>query len=179
MGTFKHTMRDEQTNRCRRFCVQTAQTRMNNRTSVPLEILNFAFVLLGGFLGVERAKVATLAGLRIFLPRIKSILSGFQFSDHDELLADEGSNHSTRMRISIPRWQDFVCKRLQFPGKVLNVCRFRATMRGSKKSWRTASDFSNVAPLVWDDRITNRTNSLSLSHPRTTRRRRNGSSVPR
>jgi len=53
-------------------------------------------VLLGGFLGVERAKVATLAGLRIFLARIKSILSGFQFSDHAELLADEGSDHSTR-----------------------------------------------------------------------------------
>ena len=60
---------------------------MNNGDSVSLEILNFAFVFLGGFLCVERAKVATLAGLRIFLARIKSILSGFQFSDHDELLA--------------------------------------------------------------------------------------------
>ena len=64
--------------------------------SPALEILNFAFVFLGGFLGVERAKVATLAGLRIFLARIKSILSGFQFSEHDELLVDEGSNHLTR-----------------------------------------------------------------------------------
>jgi len=90
MRTFKHTIRDEQTNRCRRFCVTTAQTRMNNGDSMSLEILNFAFVLLGGLLSVERAKVAALAGLRIFLPRIKSILSGFQFSDHDELLVDEG-----------------------------------------------------------------------------------------
>jgi len=96
MRTFKHTIRGEQTNRSKRLCVTTAQTRMNNGDSVPLEILHFAFVLLGGFLGVERAKVATLAGLRILLARIKSILSGFQFSDQDELLADEGSNHSTR-----------------------------------------------------------------------------------
>src|SRR2546423_4931792 len=96
MRTFKHTIRDEQTNRCSRFCVQTARTRINNSSSMPLEILNFAFVLLGGCFRIERAKVATLPGLRIFLARIKSILSGFQFSDHAELLADEGSNHSTR-----------------------------------------------------------------------------------
>ena len=89
MRTFKHTIRDEQTNRCRRFCVTTAQTRMNNGDSVPLEILHFAFVLLGGFLGVERAKVATLAGLRILLARIKSILSGFQFPDHGESVCKE------------------------------------------------------------------------------------------
>src|SRR2546423_5372976 len=86
MRTFKHTIRDEQTNRCSRFCVQTARTRINNSSSMPLKILNFAFVLLGGCFRIERAKVATLPGLRIFLARIKSILSGFQFSDHDELL---------------------------------------------------------------------------------------------
>ena len=63
---------------------------MNNGDSMPLEILNFAFVLLGRFLRVERAEVAALAGLRIFLARIKSILSGFQFSDHAELRADAG-----------------------------------------------------------------------------------------
>ena len=102
MRTFKHTIRDEQTNRCRTFCVKTAQTRMNNGDSVSLEILNFAFVFLGGFLGVERAKVATLTGLRIFLARIKSILSGFQFSDHDKLLADEGLTNQPAMRITIP-----------------------------------------------------------------------------
>jgi len=67
--------------------------------SPAFEILNFAFMLLGGFLRVERAEVATLTCLRIFLARIKSILSGFQFSDHAELPADAGSNHSTRMRI--------------------------------------------------------------------------------
>ena len=53
-------------------------------------------MFLRRFFRVERAKVATLTCLRIFLARIKSILSGFQFSDHAELLADAGSNHSTR-----------------------------------------------------------------------------------
>ena len=70
--------------------------------SPAFEILNFPFVLLGGFLGVERAKVATLTCLRIFLARIKSILSGFQFSDHAELLADEGLTTQPAMRITIP-----------------------------------------------------------------------------
>jgi hypothetical protein len=69
--------------------VKDSETRMNDSSSMPLEILDLAFVLFGSFLRVERAKVATLAGLRILLTRIKSILSGFQFSDHDELLADE------------------------------------------------------------------------------------------
>ena len=47
-------------------------------------------MLLGGFLRIERAQVAALAGLWIFLSRIEAILSRFQFSDHDELLANEG-----------------------------------------------------------------------------------------
>ena len=58
--------------------------------SPAFEILYVTFVFLGGFLRVERAKIATLASLWIFLARIKSILSGFQFSDHDELPANEG-----------------------------------------------------------------------------------------
>ena len=70
--------------------------------SPAFEILHFAFVLLGGFLGVERAEVATLAGLRIFLARIKSILSGFQFSDHAVLPANEGLTIQPAMRITIP-----------------------------------------------------------------------------
>ena len=69
---------------------------------MPLEILHGAFMFLRGFLSVKRAEVATLARLGILLARIEPVLSGFQFSDHDELPAIEGSNHSTRMTITIP-----------------------------------------------------------------------------
>lgn len=63
---------------------------------MPLEVLHFAFVFLGRRLRVERAEVATLASLRIFLVRVQTILSRLQFSNHYELLADKGSNQSTR-----------------------------------------------------------------------------------
>ena len=41
----------------------------------PLEILDGALVTLGGLTRVEGAQVAALAGLRIFLTRIQTILT--------------------------------------------------------------------------------------------------------
>lgn len=57
---------------------------------MPFEILNLAFVLLGGFAGVEGAEVAAAAGLFIFLARIEAVFSGFEFSDHRSLPAKGG-----------------------------------------------------------------------------------------
>ncbi len=49
---------------------------------MAFEKLNLAFVLPGGLASCERAQVATLAGLRIFLAGVQAILSGLQLSDH-------------------------------------------------------------------------------------------------
>src|SRR3546814_2155112 len=48
---------------------------------MPLEILDFALVLLRGGLGVERAEVPALAGLRILLARIDAV-TRFELADH-------------------------------------------------------------------------------------------------
>ena len=50
---------------------------------MPFEILHRFFVLLGGGFGFERAEIAALASLRIFLSRIKPI-AAFHFSNHGE-----------------------------------------------------------------------------------------------
>jgi hypothetical protein len=48
----------------------------------PLEVLDSAFVFFGCLPRIEGAEVSTLAGLRVYLPRIKPILAGFQFPYH-------------------------------------------------------------------------------------------------
>src|ERR1700691_1083795 len=52
------------------------------RSSVPLEVLYCAFVLLCFFQSREGAQVAALARLGIFLSRIQSKFSGFEFANH-------------------------------------------------------------------------------------------------
>jgi len=54
--------------------------------SVMFEILDCSFVGLGGIPGRKRSEIAALAGLCIFLTRVKTILAVFQFSDHDSSL---------------------------------------------------------------------------------------------
>ena len=49
---------------------------------MALEILDFALVFLRGFLAVECAEVAALAGLRIFLAGIEPSLAASQLADH-------------------------------------------------------------------------------------------------
>jgi hypothetical protein len=53
------------------------------RRSVPLEILDFALVLLGGRPRTERPQVSPLAGFGIGLARVKPILAALEFPDHD------------------------------------------------------------------------------------------------
>jgi hypothetical protein len=51
-------------------------------TLPPLEKLNGALVFRRRSLSLERAEVSAFPRLWIFLPRIQSILTGFQFPDH-------------------------------------------------------------------------------------------------
>src|SRR2546422_8136373 len=51
-------------------------------SSVPLEELNGALVLEGSFARSKGAQIPSSARARILLPRIESILSGRQPSDH-------------------------------------------------------------------------------------------------
>lgn len=50
------------------------------------EVLYRSFVLFRPFPRVEGAEIFSLAGLRIYLPRIEPVLTGFQFSDHCRFL---------------------------------------------------------------------------------------------
>jgi hypothetical protein len=47
-----------------------------------LEVLDRALVPLCRWPCLERAEIATLAGLWIPFPRVEPVLAGFQFSDH-------------------------------------------------------------------------------------------------
>jgi hypothetical protein len=49
---------------------------------MPLEVLHFALMLLGGSPRMKGAEVAALAGSRIDFPRIEPKLSGRKFPDH-------------------------------------------------------------------------------------------------
>jgi hypothetical protein len=49
---------------------------------VPLEVLNLAFVLLGGGPRLECAQIATLSGFRIFLTGVQAIFAGLKLSNH-------------------------------------------------------------------------------------------------
>ena len=49
---------------------------------VPLEILNFAFMLFGRSAGLKSTEVATSLGLRIDLARIQPIFAAADFPDH-------------------------------------------------------------------------------------------------
>src|SRR5664279_4551168 len=53
---------------------------------MPLEILHLPLVLFGGGARLEGAEIATLAGLRIELPRVQPVFAGAQFADHESLL---------------------------------------------------------------------------------------------
>jgi hypothetical protein len=49
---------------------------------MPFEKLNRALVLFRGFEGFERAEVPPFSGLRVLFPRVETIFTGLQFSNH-------------------------------------------------------------------------------------------------
>ena len=53
---------------------------------MPFEILHFPLVLLSRRAASKRPQIAALAGLRVCLAGIETVLTGFQFSNHDSLL---------------------------------------------------------------------------------------------
>ena len=60
-----------------------------------LEVLHGALMLLGLRARRERAEIFSLASLRVFLPRIETVLARLQFSNHLQLLlADPIGDHT-------------------------------------------------------------------------------------
>jgi hypothetical protein len=53
----------------------------------PFEELYRTLVLFGRLAGMERTQVFALAGFGVHLPRIQTVLTGFQFSDHTSMQA--------------------------------------------------------------------------------------------
>jgi hypothetical protein len=68
---------------------------------MSLEVLYFAFMLLGLLKRGEGAKIAALAGLRILLTRVQAKRSGFEFPDH--VVTDEKSPRFVAGNGSRPR----------------------------------------------------------------------------
>jgi hypothetical protein len=54
-----------------------------------LEVLHSALMLFSLFAGGKRSQIAALAGPRVRLPRVQSILARLEFADHDSLLNDK------------------------------------------------------------------------------------------
>lgn len=50
--------------------------------SVPLEVLDFSFVLLRGLARAKCSEVATTSGLGVRLSRVKPEAAGGEFADH-------------------------------------------------------------------------------------------------
>src|SRR5207253_10494630 len=49
---------------------------------VALEVLDFPFVLFGGFARRKRSQILVFLRLRVCLPRVQSVFTGLQFSIH-------------------------------------------------------------------------------------------------
>src|SRR6185295_2699341 len=60
---------------------QAAELRQPG-ASMPLEILDFAFVLFGRLAAVESAEIAASAGLRVRLSRVETVFARFELADH-------------------------------------------------------------------------------------------------
>src|SRR6185437_10752574 len=58
------------------------QLHARSHGSMPLEILDLAFVFFGGLARVKGAEIAALAGLRVLLARIEAIAAGRELADH-------------------------------------------------------------------------------------------------
>jgi len=56
---------------------------------MSLEVLHCAFMLFSRLPRVEGAEVPPFSRFGISLARVQTVLSGSQFSDHNELLAEE------------------------------------------------------------------------------------------
>src|SRR5579862_9104661 len=69
---------------CWRQMPDVRACRVRGLGLMPLEVLNFAFVLLCLLQSCKRAKVFALACFSVLLPRVQSILSGFKFANHEE-----------------------------------------------------------------------------------------------
>lgn len=63
------------------------------RTLTPLEVLNGAFVFLGGRTRPEGPKVPPLARLGVLLSRVESVLAVLELTDHE---CTRGSVHEYR-----------------------------------------------------------------------------------
>jgi hypothetical protein len=74
---------------------------------MPFEILHGALVLLRRGSGIEGAEIATAAGLRILLARIKPVFSGRQFADHGESLDIVLSLQQSSPRVFVPNTEVF------------------------------------------------------------------------
>src|SRR3546814_20979108 len=66
--------------------------------SVPLEVLDFAFVLLRGLLAVEGAEVPALADLLVLAARVDAVFPGFELADHDAASAVKNEQSGVRVR---------------------------------------------------------------------------------
>jgi hypothetical protein len=74
----------------------------SSQNLMPLKVLNGSFVFLCLCLCSERAEISSFARLRIFLARIQSILTGFQFPYHKDFFALCGTPMQICLRASQP-----------------------------------------------------------------------------
>src|SRR5262245_6321509 len=78
--------------------------------SVPLEPLNFAFVLFGGAAGVERAEIAAATGFGILLARVEPVLARGEFTNHGAHLLGTTSSKRTRRNCRLGRAEKTVAR---------------------------------------------------------------------
>jgi hypothetical protein len=59
---------------------------MELRLFASFKELNLALMLLCRCAGIERAEISAFPGFGIFLRRVQTVLTGFEFSDHKNSL---------------------------------------------------------------------------------------------
>ena len=64
---------------------------MGGRRSVPLEVLDFAFVFFGGATGGESTEVAALAGMGVGFAGVETVFTGFKFTNHRSIPPCKGN----------------------------------------------------------------------------------------
>jgi hypothetical protein len=64
---------------------ELARHESSTRILLPLKVLDRSFVFLRRGRCLERAEISSFPGFRIFLAGIQSVLTGFEFPDHDSI----------------------------------------------------------------------------------------------
>src|SRR5437667_2938735 len=108
---------------------------------MSLKILHRFFVPLRRCQCLERAQISSLAGLGVLLPRVQSVSTRFQFSDHKNLFITFDLMKRNRTRCARGRLQSSGELRVSLLELLLNL----AELNGDDENQKNSGDLQKAA----------------------------------